>query len=106
MFDNVKPIHGKYGVMLHEAQMLDSRMNLHALLTASVESFIPGMKGANLANYVEVQGFTKNTAGTIDGAVLYDKMSKKNFTVKSKVVVNCAGIHADELRMKDDPSTF
>jgi hypothetical protein len=54
MFENVKSVHGKYGVIVHEAQMLDSRMNLHALMTASIESFIPGMKGANLANYVEV----------------------------------------------------
>jgi len=28
-------------------------MNLHALLTASIDGFIPGMKGTTLANYVE-----------------------------------------------------
>lgn len=38
--------------------------------------------------------------------MLLDKLSKKQFTVKSKVVVNCTGVHADEVRMKDDPSTF
>ena len=31
-------------------------------------------------------------------------MTKKEFSVKSKVVVNCAGIHSDELRKKDDAS--
>jgi glycerol-3-phosphate dehydrogenase len=31
-------------------------------------------------------------------------MTKKEFSVKSKVVVNCAGIHSDELRKKDDES--
>ena len=45
---------------MHEAQMLDSRMNLHALFTASIDSYIPGMKGANLANYVEFVDFVKN----------------------------------------------
>jgi hypothetical protein len=53
MYENVVNIHGKYGTLMHEAQMMDTRMNLHALLTASIEGFIPGMKGATLANYVE-----------------------------------------------------
>jgi glycerol-3-phosphate dehydrogenase len=34
--------------------------------------------------------------------VLYDKLKNKKFNVKAKVVVNCAGIFADELRLKDD----
>jgi hypothetical protein len=40
--------------------MMDGRMNLNALLTASIEGFIPGMKGANLANYVEFRDYIKN----------------------------------------------
>ena len=52
-------------------------MNLLALLTSSVESFIPGMKGANLANYVDFVEFIKNKEGGIEGAVLYDKLQKK-----------------------------
>jgi glycerol-3-phosphate dehydrogenase len=35
-----------------------------------------------------------------------DKLKKKQFTVKAKVVVNCAGVHADEMRKRDDPDTF
>jgi hypothetical protein len=31
--------------------MLDGRMNLNTLFTAAIEDFIPGMKGATLANY-------------------------------------------------------
>jgi len=38
---------------MSEAQMHDSRMNLNTLFTAAVDEFIPGMKGATLANYVE-----------------------------------------------------
>jgi hypothetical protein len=33
--------------------MMDGRMNLHALFTSAVDKFIPGMKGSNIANYVE-----------------------------------------------------
>ena len=52
-------------------------MNLHALFTSSIESYIPGMKGANLANYVEFASFVKDAQGKITGAVLIDKISKK-----------------------------
>ncbi len=78
-------------------------MNMSTLLTASIDKFIPGMKGANLANYVEFQDFMKDKDGKIIGAIVYDRLKKKQFKIKSKVVVNCAGIHADELRKKDNP---
>jgi glycerol-3-phosphate dehydrogenase len=94
------------GFILNEAQMMDGRMNLHALLTSSIDSFIPGMKGATLANYVEFSDFIKNPEGKIEGAVLIDRLTKKQFTVKSKVVVNAAGVHADIIRQKDEPGTF
>jgi glycerol-3-phosphate dehydrogenase len=97
-YPNVKDIHGKYGVILNEAQMMDGRMTLHALLTSSIDSFIPGMKGATLANYVEFSDFIKNAEGNIEGAVLIDRLTKKQFTVKSRVVVNAAGVHADIIR--------
>ena len=87
---------------MHETQMLDSRLNFNALLTSSIDKFIPGMKGATLANYVECRDLTKNEQGHIEGAVLYDSIKKKEFKVKAKVVVNCTGIHADTLRLKDD----
>ena len=102
-FPNATQIHGKYGVLMQEAQMIDGRMAINSLLTASIDGYIPGMKGATLANYVEFQDYVKDEAGKIIGAKLYDRLGKKEFTVKSKVVVNCAGIHSDELRVKDKP---
>jgi hypothetical protein len=53
LYSQVKEIHGKWATVMYESQMMDTRMNLHALLTASIEGFIPGMKGTTLANYVE-----------------------------------------------------
>lgn len=102
-FPNLKAIHGNSGVLMHEVQMMDSRMNWHALVTAQVDEFYPGMAGATLANYVEFQDFIKDSEGKITGAVLYDKLKKTKINVKSKVVINCAGIHADEIRLKDNP---
>jgi len=86
--------------------MMDSRLNMITLLTSTIDKFIPGMKGANIANYTEFVDFIKNDQGKIEGAILYDSLKKKQFKVKSKVVVNCAGIHADEVRFKDDPNAI
>ena len=101
-YPEAKQIHGMYGVQMHEAQMMDSRMGLNCLLTASIDKFAPGMRGATLANYVEFKDFLKGADGKICGAVLFDCLTQKEFKVKSKIVVNCAGIQADELRLKDD----
>ena len=101
-FPNAKSLHNNYGTIMHEAQMNDSRMNINALLTASVDKFHPGMKGATLANYMEFKDFVKDDQGKITGAVLQDKLDGKEFKVKAKVVVNCSGIFADSLRLKDD----
>jgi glycerol-3-phosphate dehydrogenase len=61
------------------------------------------MKGTTLSNYTEFVDFIKNDQGKIEGAILFDKIKKKQFKVKSKVVVNCAGIQGDSLRQLDNP---
>lgn len=52
-FPEIEPIKKMNGVVMHEGQTIDSRMNLNCLFTASIEDFYPGMKGATLANYCE-----------------------------------------------------
>ncbi len=53
------------------------------------------MKGATLGNYVEFKDFIKDKDGKVTGAVLFDKLKNKQFNVKCKALVNCAGVHAD-----------
>lgn len=93
-------MHKGYGTVMSEAQMHDSRMNLNTLFTASIDNYIPGMVGATLANYVEFTDFIKDNNGQIVGAKCIDTLDPKAkpFDVKAKVVVNCAGVHADILR--------
>jgi len=76
-FENLKAIHGKYGVKMHEIQMMDGRMNLITLLTSTIDKYAPGMKGANIANYVEFQDFLKDEYGKVIGAVVYDRLKNK-----------------------------
>ena len=80
-------------------------MNLNSLFTAAVDNYIPGMNGATLANYVELKRLLKDENGKIIGGVCVDRMDpeQKEFEVKAKVVVNCAGAHADEIRQMDKP---
>lgn len=73
-------------------------MCLNTLFTASVNDFIPGMHGATLCNYTEMTSFSFNENGKINGAVVRDTIDGQSFNVKAKIVVNCAGVHADEVR--------
>jgi len=59
-YPDVKPLHGQWGSVMSETQMHDSRMNLNSLFTAAVDDYIPGMKGATLANYVEMKRLLKD----------------------------------------------
>lgn len=77
-------------------------MNLNCLFTSSIDKFHPGMKGATLANYVEFKDFVKDQDGKICGAKLFDSLNKKDFDVKCKAVINCAGVSSDLIRQKDD----
>ena len=98
----VKDLHGMYGVVMHEAQMIDGRMALNSLFTASVDGFCKGMRGASLVNHMEFKEFVKKD-GKIVGAKLFDRIKAKEHVVHAKRVVNCAGVHADELRLQDNP---
>lgn len=99
-YPQVPALHNSYGALMSEAQMHDSRMNLNALFTAAVDGYTQGQTGATLANYVEFKSFIKDESGKIVGGMCVDKFDPegKEFPVKAKVVVNCAGVHADEIR--------
>ena len=104
-YPGLTALHGQYGVTMAEAQMHDSRMCLNTLFTAAIDNYHKGMVGATLVNYCEFKDFTKDENGKITGGVCVDTLDKnaKPFNVKAKVVVNCAGVHADVIRQKAQP---
>ena len=83
--------------------MNDARMNMHALLTASLNGYIPGMKGAILLNYTELVSFIKNEQGRIVAATLRDRLTNQTFTVRAKYFVNATGSQSDSVRKLDNP---
>ena len=60
MYPDLTHLHGQYGVLMSETQMIDSRMNLNSLFTATIDEYVPGMQGISLANYVQFNEFIKD----------------------------------------------
>ena len=86
------------GVVYHDGQFDDSRMAVN-VLQSSVEH------GADVLNYANVKGLTKNSDGRIDGVIFQDAETGKEYTVKGKAVINATGVFADQVLQMDKPGT-
>ena len=93
-----------YGSLMHEVQFSDTRQLIMSLVTSTIDKYELGMKGSNIANYVEFQDFIKNETGKIIGAKVWDKIDEKCFEIKARAVVNWTGVFADKLRLQDNPN--
>ena len=86
------------GVAYYDGQFDDARMLLNMAQTAAEQ-------GATLVNYCRVSALTKSGEGFVDGVVVQDLESGKEYTIRAKVVLNCTGPFADSVRRMDDPET-
>lgn len=86
----------KGGVVYHDGQFDDSRMAVNLAQTA-VEH------GAVVANYTAVERVTHGADGKVDGVVVRDLESGREFTLKARCVINAAGIFVDEVMRMDEP---
>lgn len=88
-------------IVYYDGQQDDARMCLAVALTAA-------RHGATVANHVEVQELLKkkdaNGKEVLCGAKLKDMLSKKEWTVKAKCIVNACGPFTDSIRKMDDSS--
>jgi glycerol-3-phosphate dehydrogenase len=84
------------GVIYYDGQFDDTRLLIHLAETAADH-------GAVLVNYASVVEITRGADGFADGVVAIDRESGKRMTVKAHVVVNAAGIFADDVRRLADP---
>jgi glycerol-3-phosphate dehydrogenase len=84
------------GVIYYDGQFDDTRLLIHLAETAADH-------GATLLNYASVVEITRGADGFADGVVAIDRESGKRVTVKAHVVVNAAGIFADDVRRLADP---
>jgi glycerol-3-phosphate dehydrogenase len=82
------------GFLYYDARVDDARLTLSVVKTAA-------SLGAVTANRVEATGLLRD-GSQISGAVLTDRLSGRRIEVRAGVVVNAAGVWADELRALDE----
>lgn len=83
-------------IVYYDGQVDDARMNLAIALTAT-------RLGATIANHVTVIGLEKNQDKIIYGVTVRDEMTKKEWTIPTKCVINATGPFTDTIRKMDDP---
>jgi glycerol-3-phosphate dehydrogenase len=84
------------GVIYYDGQFDDTRLLIHLAATAADQ-------GATLLNYAPVIEITRGADGFADGVVAIDRESGQRMTIPAHVVVNAAGIFADDIRRLAEP---
>src|SRR5271155_261013 len=84
------------GVLYYDGQFDDTRLLIHLAATAADE-------GAVLLNYAPVVEITRGADGFADGVVAVDSESGQRIKITAHVVVNEAGIFADDIRRLAEP---
>jgi glycerol-3-phosphate dehydrogenase len=84
------------GVIYYDGQFDDSRLLIHLAATAADQ-------GAVLLNYAPVVEITRGADGFADGVVAVDSESGQRMKIAAHVVVNAAGIFADQVRRLAEP---
>ena len=84
------------GVVYHDGQFDDSRMVI-SLAEACTE------RGGLVLNYFRVTGLNKDTSGRIIGVNVMDSTSGDTYSLNAGVVINAAGVFADNIHRMDNP---
>jgi glycerol-3-phosphate dehydrogenase len=84
------------GVLYYDGQFDDTRLLIHLADTAAEH-------GATLVNYAAVVEVTKDTDGFANGVAAVDRESGQRLIAPASVVINAAGIFADEVRQLAQP---
>src|SRR6202034_3721300 len=84
------------GVIYYDGQFDDTRLLIHLAATAADQ-------GAVLLNYAPVVEITRGPDGFTDGVVAVDSESGQRMKIPAHVVVNAAGIFADDVRRLSEP---
>jgi glycerol-3-phosphate dehydrogenase len=61
-------------------------------------------KPANVLNRAEFIDFIKDKDAKIIGVIFNDQLTKKQYRVNAKYIVNCTGVWSDLIRLKDNPN--
>jgi glycerol-3-phosphate dehydrogenase len=84
------------GVIYYDGQFDDTRLLIQLAATAADQ-------GAVLLNYAPVVEITRGADGFANGVIAVDSESGQRMTIPAHVVVNAAGIFADDVRRLAEP---
>jgi len=87
----------KGGIVYHDGKFDDSRMAI-SLAAACVRH------GGTVLNYFEVKDLIKDENGKVKGIKAYDVISKGEYFIESKLVVNATGVFVDDILKMDNPA--
>ncbi|HUY16973.1 MAG TPA: glycerol-3-phosphate dehydrogenase/oxidase [Acidimicrobiales bacterium] len=79
------------GFLYYDARGDDARVALTLAKTAALNFH------ANVANYVRAVDVMKDANGRVDGVACRDELSKREFTIRTRSVVNATGVWADSI---------
>jgi len=79
----------------YDSQADDTALTMLTIVSAA-------RQGATVANYVEVMDFLKEKAKAV-GVRVRDSVSKQEFKVRGKILINAAGPWSDKIRRIEDP---
>ncbi len=88
----------KGGIVYHDGQFDDSRMAV-----CLAEACVAG--GGTLLNYFRVTGLLKDENGKVAGVTARDTASGEEYQINGNLVINAAGIFADDIHRMDDTSS-
>ena len=86
------------GVLYYDGQFDDSRLLIDLAQTAHEQ-------GAVLANYVRVDGLTRDEDGFVNGMVVQDLEGGGRHTLRARSVINATGAFSDAIRKLDEPES-
>jgi glycerol-3-phosphate dehydrogenase len=88
----------KGGVVYHDGQFDDARMAV-SMAHCCVEN------GATVLNYCKVTRLRKDSRNKITGVTAIDMVSGLEYTLNATLVINAAGVFADEITRMDKPGS-
>lgn len=85
------------GILYYDGQFDDARLAVNMAQTAAEQ-------GATLVNYMKVTELLHGSEGQIEGVTVQDQLSGQQERLRSKVVVNAAGVFVDDILTMHRPT--
>lgn len=94
---SLSPKNLRGGVIYHDGQFDDARLAVNLAQTIQAA-------GGTVINYARLNAITKDSSGSINGAQIEDVETGLRYSIKTRSIVNAAGVFVDSILQLDKPS--